>query len=474
MRRRDKKKETEILTRITEETSEDTSLTEESKPILSEEDYEDINREFSEMGYDPEAGDAPSFTESDDVVMYGLPDEYFETGEDSGIREPGDVTFNYDSDETSEGADDPENQGESAEEEDPEAVAADPAAEEPGKKPNVFLRLGRWIRSWKMWVKILVLIILLILVTTGVLAITALRSVENAIDTMNQDAEIPEDYDLGLQPVEGFQNILLLGVDSRNMDEIKGSRSDMIMIASINTETFEVTLTSIYRDTYFKLGDTPTYDKITHACVYGGPEMTIKSINQAMDLDIEQYAIVNFKAVADVVDAVGGIEVDVQEEEIYQLNKYTKETAYNIGRKKGTYNLVEKPGLQTLEGVQAVSYGRIRKGVGDDYKRTERMRTVVTLVFEKMKKMSFTDLKKVIDIVVPQCKTNMKLNDILTLGKNITQFSIRTGSGFPYEVSGKYLGGTSYVFPTNLGASVIKFHQDVFGQDDSTLLVFEV
>ena len=78
MRRRDKKKETEILTRITEETSEDTSLTEESKPILSEEDYEDINREFSEMGYDPEAGDAPSFTESDDVVMYGLPDEYFE------------------------------------------------------------------------------------------------------------------------------------------------------------------------------------------------------------------------------------------------------------------------------------------------------------------------------------------------------------------------------------------------------------
>ena len=134
----------------------------------------------------------------------------------------------------------------------------------------------------------------------------------------------PDDYDLSLVDVDGYINILLLGVDSRDMDNIKGTRSDMIMIASINKDTYDVKLTSVYRDTYLKLGDTSTYDKITHACVYGGPEMTMKSLNQAMDIDLSNYIVVNFKTVADVVDAVGGITVDVQDYEIYQLNKYTR------------------------------------------------------------------------------------------------------------------------------------------------------
>ena len=100
--------------------------------------------------------------------------------------------------------------------------------------------------------------------------------------------------------------------------------------------------------------------------------MTMKTLNQAMDLNISKLWVVNFKAVADLSRRqVGGIEVDVQDYEIQQLNKYTKETAENIGTKK--YNLVKSAGVQTLEGVQAVSYGRIRKGVGDDFKRTERM-----------------------------------------------------------------------------------------------------
>ncbi|MBQ2160519.1 MAG: LCP family protein, partial [Firmicutes bacterium] len=287
-------------------------------------------------------------------------------------------------------------------------------------KPGGIKRFFHWIHSWRTWVKILVLMMIIFLLTGGVVAMTAVKTVEDVMQVMNKDAEIPEDYDLSLQPIDGFINILLLGVDTRNMDEIKGSRSDMIMVASINTETYEVTLTSVYRDTYLKLGDTPTYDKITHACVYGGPEMTIKSLNQAMDLNIEQYAIVNFKAVADVVDAIGGITVNVQDFEIDQLNKYTKETARAIGKKKGTYKLVTEPGKQKLEGVQAVSYGRIRKGVGDDFKRTERMRIVVNKVFKKLKKMSFSQFKEVVNVVVPQCRTNMKFNDILALGMDIT------------------------------------------------------
>ena len=274
----------------------------------------------------------------------------------------------------------------------------------------------------------------------------------------------PEDYDLSLVDVDGYINILLLGVDSRDMDNIKGTRSDMIMIASINKETNDVKLTSVYRDTYLKIGDTSTYDKITHACVYGGPEMTMKSLNQAMDLNITNYAIVNFKAVADLVDAIGGITVDVQQGEIYQLNKYTKATARNIGRKD--YNLVKEPGVQTLEGVQAVSYGRIRKGVGDDFKRTERMRIVVSKVFEKAKAMPFSDLKKIIDMMVPQVKTNLTMNDILALGIRLPQYNISTGSGWPYKWSTGTINKISYVFPAGLSNNATLLHQEVFGQTD--------
>ena len=192
--------------------------------------------------------------------------------------------------------------------------------------------------------------------------------------------------------------------------------------------------------------------------------MTMKSLNQAMDLNITNYAIVNFKAVADLVDAIGGITVDVQQGEIYQLNKYTKATARNIGRKD--YNLVKEPGVQTLEGVQAVSYGRIRKGVGDDFKRTERMRIVVSKVFEKAKAMPFSDLKKIIDMMVPQVKTNLTMNDILALGIRLPQYNISTGSGWPYKWSTGTINKISYVFPAGLSNNATLLHQEVFGQTD--------
>lgn len=342
---------------------------------------------------------------------------------------------------------------------------------------NFFVKLADWVKSWKLWVKIIVPIALTVVLGAGIALAAAYNYAKNLVDIMQvtpttstdaaTDTDVMEEYDLSLKPVDGYINLLLLGVDTRNMERIQGSRSDMIIIASINTKTYDVTLTSVYRDTYLKLGSTPTYDKITHACVYGGPEMTMKSLNQALDIDIEKYAVVNFRAVAELVDAVGGIEIDVQQNEIYQLNKYTSATARNIGKKK--YQLVKKPGVQTLEGVQAVSYGRIRKGVGDDYKRTERMRTVITKVFEKVKKMKLSEIKALIELMVPQCKTNLSLNDILALGFKAPKYNISSGSGFPYTVAGGYLGKISYVFPRDLASSVIQFHRDVFGQEDYRL-----
>ena len=330
------------------------------------------------------------------------------------------------------------------------------------KKGQKLARFKSWFSGLKTWKKVLFVagIVLLVLVlTVGAFAFSYFNKLYGQIHNAT-----PEDYDLSLVDVDGYYNILLLGVDSRDMDNLKGTRSDAIMIVSINAETSDVKILSVYRDTYLKLGDTSTYDKITHACVYGGPEMTMKSLNQALDLNISNYVVVNFKAVADLVDAVGGIEVDVQDYEIQQLNKYTIQTANNIGRED--YALVEQAGPQTLEGVQAVSYGRIRKGVGDDFKRTERMRTVITLVTEKMKGMSFGELRDIIDMMTPQVQTNLSMGDILGLAIRLPQYNIIGTDGWPYNVSTGYINGVSYVFPSDLAANVTELHQKFFGQED--------
>ena len=268
--------------------------------------------------------------------------------------------------------------------------------------------------------------------------------------------------ELSCVDVDGYINILLLGVDSRDMKNIQGSGADAIMILSIKEETGEVKLISVYRDTYLKMGENDSYNKITDANRIGGPKMTIQALNQAMDMNISKFVVVNFKAVADLVDQVGGITVDVQDFEIPQLNKYTIQTAENIGKKD--YKLVEKAGEQTLEGVQAVSYGRIRKGVGDDFKRTERMRTVLTKVFDKVKKMSFGELNDLLDLLLPQAQTNLGNSDMLGLAARLTNFKIEESIGWPYDITGGMIDGVSYVFPDNLADNTTKLHQEVFGQ----------
>ena len=330
-------------------------------------------------------------------------------------------------------------------------------------KPNIFKRFKNWFSGLKRWKKIL----LIALVTLLVVAVIAAGAVYYYFSSIFEEVheETPADYDLSLTAVDGYYNILLLGVDTRDMENLK-TRSDAMMIVSINEETSDVKILSVYRDTYLKLGTTPTYDKATHACIYGGPEMTMATLNQAMDLNLSNYVVVNFKAVADLVDAVGGIEVDVQDYEIQQLNKYTRQTAKNIGRKK--YQKVKKAGLQTLDGCQAVSYSRIRKGVGDDFKRTERMRTVVSLTMDKMKTMSFKDLKDIVKMMTPQVQTNLSKKNILGLAIRLPQYNIIDTTGWPYTVSTGQINKRSMVFPNTLVSNVIRLHKEFFGQEDYT------
>jgi len=325
---------------------------------------------------------------------------------------------------------------------------------------NIFKRFGRWFGNLKGWQKAL-LIILVILVVVGIVAGSYIYGKLNKVQKVSVD-----ESKLSCVDVDGYINILMLGVDTRDMSTIKGSGADAIMIISIKEDTGEVNLISIYRDTYMKFGDTTTYGKITDSCRIGGPELTVKSLNQAMDLNISKFAVVNFKAVSDLVNDVGGITVNVKSEEIEQLNKYTRQTANNIGQKK--YNLVTQAGKQKLEGVQAVAYGRIRKGVGDDYKRTERMRIVLTKVFTKLKASDLTTVDKIINDMLSQVQTNLSNSDILGLAARLAKFNIKGSTGWPYDVAGVMLNSVSYVFPDGLADNVTKLHKEFFGQDDYT------
>lgn len=317
-------------------------------------------------------------------------------------------------------------------------------------------------RKLKTWHKVLIAVLLLLIIIGTIVAVYAMTKL-NKIERVEIDEE-----ELSCVDVNGYINILLAGVDSRDMDmdTIQTSGGDALMIVSIKEDTGAVKITSIYRDTYLRNADTGGYMKITDIFRTGGVETTIKSINEAMDLNIKNFVAFNFKSVADLVDGVGGIELTIEDYELSQLNKYTIETAEAIG--KTDYQLYEHAGTQTVEGVQAVSYGRIRKGVGDDFKRTERMRIVLEQVLKKAQTLSLSKIDNLIDDLMPEFMTNLSNSDIILLGMKVMDFNITGSAGFPYDVTTGYLAGTvtSYVFPTKWLDNVKEMHAELFDQTD--------
>ena len=311
-----------------------------------------------------------------------------------------------------------------------------------------------------------ILVLLVLALAIGAAAYWYVNSKLNQLEPDPTESKIEEysNYELNMADIDGYINILVLGVDARDMSDPSDWRTDAIMIASIKEETGEVNLTSIYRDTFLRISGEGFYDKITHAYMYGGVRETIKSINQSLDLDIKSYVVFNINGAVDVIDAMGGLELYIQDYEIDELNYTNRETWAICGRDKDDATKVHSTGVQLVDGTLAVSYGRIRKGVGDDYARTTRMRTVVAAMLDKAKTMSFKDLNKVLDVGISNVKTNLSSNDIMGLAYKMMNFNIVGTSGFPYNITDGYLNSVSYVFPTYLYDDVVSLHENVFGQ----------
>ncbi len=263
--------------------------------------------------------------------------------------------------------------------------------------------------------------------------------------------------------MKGFKNVALFGVDSREKALGKGTRTDTIIIASLNEDTGDIKLSSIFRDTYLNIGN-DTYNKANAAYAAGGPEQAIQMLNTNLDLDIVDYVTVDFTALIDTIDALGGVPIDVQQDEIEHLNNYQICMCEETG---DTLVKVTSPGLQNLSGMQATAYCRIRYTKGDDFKRAERQRTVLMEVGKKVKSTDIGTLNKIIDQVFPKVKTSFSTADMTAYAAKAAGFTIVDNTGFPMERATGNMGKAgSSVIATDLSSNVVALHQFLFGATD--------
>ena len=259
---------------------------------------------------------------------------------------------------------------------------------------------------------------------------------------------------------EGYTNVALFGVDSRDGNLGKGNRTDCIIVASLNNETKEIKMVSVYRDTLLDLSD-GTFQKCNAAYSYGGPVMAINMLNKNLDLDIQDYVTVDFGAIADAIDLLGGVEIEVTEAELPYINQYIPETAASAGKETA---YIESAGLQLLDGTQATTYARIRSTAGGDFTRTERQRTVIEKMVEKAKKADLVTINNIINKVFPQVSTSFTLSEILNYALAYSEYTLAGNMGFPVEKSTDTISGFgSIVIPEDLTSNVSKMHDFLFG-----------
>ena len=293
---------------------------------------------------------------------------------------------------------------------------------------------------------------------------------ENIVTKVNENVENNES-------LKGYRNIALFGVDSREGDLGKGTRSDSIIIASINEETGEIKLCSVYRDTYLNLSN-DSYNKCNSAYAKGGPEQAIIMLNMNLDLNITDYVTIGFDGLTDVIDALGGVYVDVSEAEIPHLNNYqismvgTTSDGQTFTATEGKdYTAVTTAGYQKLNGLQATAYCRIRY-VGNDFERAERQREVLAAVMDQAKKASVSDLNKILDEVLPHVATSLDVDEMVGMLADVTKYNITGSDGFPFEsnrATGKVGSKGSCVIPNNLAQNVVMLHEFLFDEADYTV-----
>ncbi|MDR3767023.1 MAG: LCP family protein [Butyricicoccus sp.] len=268
-----------------------------------------------------------------------------------------------------------------------------------------FRRLMRIVRRC-----LLLAVLTVLMITAGLFVYRFLFSY-----TYDNSLEGLSDADLAVsaKPASGITNIALFGVDTRPDEP---TRSDCMMVMSVNADTGTIKLISLMRDSEVEIEGHGT-QKLCHAYSYGGPQLAIKTINQIFDLNITDYAEVNFVQMANLIGEVGGVDIDVSEKERVEANKYIKEYYESFDMEP---ELIEEAGYQHLNGIQAMTYARIRKGgTGDDWGRVERQSVVLEAMFETVQDKSITELVTMMPRLLPYVTTSLKKTEMVSLAKGL-------------------------------------------------------
>lgn len=229
----------------------------------------------------------------------------------------------------------------------------------------------------------------------------------------------------------GYRTIALYGVDSRDQNMDAGTNSDSIMIVSINESTKEIKLVSVYRDTLMDIasGAMNKSQKVNYAYQLGGAVTAINTLNTNLDLNITDYVAVDFSAMASIIDAVGGVNINVVDDEINNFNKNLAEQISISGKYSAG---ITQAGQYTLDGQQAVAYSRIRSTGSGDITRTERQRIILLKVIDKLIKADTSSLSAFVDVSFNNISTSLNKDSILDLVKAVAKYSVVDTAGFPF------------------------------------------
>lgn len=274
----------------------------------------------------------------------------------------------------------------------------------------------------------------------------------------------------------GYDTYALFAVDSRKYnDALEGENSDTIIIASVNNDTKDVKLVSVYRDTLMNIGR-GNYTKANASYAYGGPEQAISMLNTSLDLNITDYATVDFSAMTTIVDLLGGLDIPLSYAEIEHMNNYCEETSKETGK---SYTPIEKPepappleeqeeilGTYHLNGVQVTSYCRIRSTSSLDMGRTERQRRVIQMLVSKAKTAGLATLFEIMDQVFPMVQTSVTKTEILQLIPNMLGYRMDDTTGFPFEYKFAKINDADFIVATSLSSNVKELHEFLYGKTD--------
>lgn len=255
--------------------------------------------------------------------------------------------------------------------------------------------------------------------------------------------------------------IAVFGVDSRDGNVSKGALSDVIMICNVDKEG-KIKLASVFRDTYLKIDAKGNYNKINQAYAIGGPKQAVQALNENLDLEIDNYMTFNWKSVAEGINILGGVDVDITKKEFKQINGFITFTVEGTGLAS---NHLKQAGMNHLDGVQAVAYSRLRL-MDTDFQRTERQRKIIALCLEKAKQADWGQLNNILVTVLPQVKTDIGLNELIPVARNITSYNLGETSGFPFSLEDKYIGKKDCVIPTSLTSNVAQLHAFLYGEEN--------